>query len=69
MATYIDIQTYVIKKYGWIPQTCWIADVKEKFGIKVRPAPNRKGPMRENPCPPEKRPAIEEAMRRLGMIK
>lgn len=69
MSTYIKIQTYVANKYGWIPQTCWIADAKEKCGLKVSPAPNREGKERMNPCPPDKLVAIREAFEFFGMIK
>lgn len=54
MATYLDIQIYVVKKYGWTTKECWIADVKEMSGIIVDPAPNRKGRERANPCPSKK---------------
>ena len=29
MATYHEIQEYVEAKYGFVPNTCWIAEVKE----------------------------------------
>jgi len=69
MATYPQIQEWVISKYGWEPRKCWIAHVKELCGLEVKPAPNRKGAERANPCPSQKRPAIEEALRQLGMVK
>ena len=28
MATYKQIQDWVKKQYGFVPKTCWIADVK-----------------------------------------
>ena len=68
MATHLDIQTYVAKKYGWTPKSCWIAHVKEISGIIVDPAPNRKGKERANPCPLSKLPAIQEALRNYRMI-
>ncbi len=69
MATYLDIQVYVISKYGWTPETCWIADAKRKCGLPVKDAPNRKGEFPVNPCPHEKLPALKEAFRHFGMIK
>jgi len=40
--------------------------VKSEFGLTGRVAPNRiDAKNRKHPCPPEKRPVIEEAMRRL----
>ena len=41
MATYQQIQTWVKQKYGFVPKTCWIAQVKEKFGLHVRLVVNR----------------------------
>jgi hypothetical protein len=69
MATYKEIQSAVKNKYGFQPKTCWIADVKASFGQTTRQAPNRISPLtREQPCPPEKRAAIEETLRKFGMI-
>jgi hypothetical protein len=69
MATYTQIQLFVAEKYGWIPETCWIADVKRKCGLPAKDAPNRKSNESVKPCPPEKRRAIEEAFRYFGMIE
>jgi hypothetical protein len=63
------IQAFVKEKYGFSVKTCWIAHVKELSGLEVKPAPNRKGPERLNPCPPNKRKAIEEALKHFGFIK
>jgi hypothetical protein len=68
MATYKQIQAYVMNHFGWTPETCWIADVKSSLGISMRKAWNRKGEERVKPCPPEKRHAIEEALRHFRMI-
>jgi hypothetical protein len=69
MATYRQIQEYVKSKYGFLPKTCWIADVKERAGLSVGPAWNRRGKTRQVPCPPEKVRHIMEALRHFGMIK
>jgi len=68
MATYKQIQSWVRQRYGFLPETCWIADCKEKNGLEVRRAPNRAGAGRMVPCPDDKREAIEEAFRYFGMI-
>jgi hypothetical protein len=68
MATYKQIIAYVRRNHGFVPKTCWIAHVKEMNGLKTRPAWNRQGWERQVPCPEEKRPAIEDAMRHFGMI-
>ena len=69
MNTYNEIQAFVVKKHGWTPQTCWIAHAKALCGLAVIPAQNRKGKARLNPWPPDKLPAIREAMKAIGMLK
>lgn len=61
MKTYKQIQEEVKKKHGFLPKTCWIADVKEKCGYPVRRAWNRKG-KRTYPCPKSKFQAIKETL-------
>lgn len=69
MATYPEIQSYVKQKYGFVPETCWIAHAKKKCGLPVRAAPNRIDPnKRVKPCPEDKFPMIKEAFKHLGMI-
>jgi hypothetical protein len=69
MAIYKDIQAWVNQQYGFVPQTCWIAHVKELSGLPVEKAPNRKGDDRMKPCPPEKIESIRAAFRHFGMMK
>jgi hypothetical protein len=69
MATYKEIQEWVKKHYGFVPKTCWIADVKERCGFPVKPAPNRLNKnKRKHPCPANKVFAICQALRFFGMI-
>ena len=68
MATYKQIQTWVKQKYGFVPKTCWIADVKHQCGLPMRQAPNRKDAGRVYPCPAEKKQVILDALRHFGMI-
>ena len=69
MATIKEIQSFVKSTYGFVPKSCWIADVKEICGIYVKPAPNRRHlDKRENPCPLEKVNAIKDALRHFKMI-
>jgi hypothetical protein len=69
MATYPEISKYVGVVFGWKPKTCHIADVKASFGLTTRVAPNRLDPTsRAYPCPIEKRPFIEAALRHFKMI-
>ena len=54
MATYKQIQDWVKQQYGFTPETCWIAHVKNLSGLPMRKALNRQGVERVRPCPPEK---------------
>jgi len=67
-ARYKDIQKYVKDKHGFVPKTCWIADVKEKCGLPVKRAPNRVDSQRKNPCPKNKIQPIEDALKYFGLI-
>jgi len=68
-ARYRDIANHVKAGNGYTVKTCWIADIMEQNGLKVRRAPNRiDSQHRENPCPIEKREAITEALRHFGVI-
>ncbi len=70
MATYKEIQQAVKKKYGFVPETCWIAHILSDYGLTTRKAPNRIHPNRRAvPCPEEKRKPIENVMRSLGVLK
>jgi hypothetical protein len=66
--TYIDIQAHVRAQYGFTPRTGWIAHVKELNGLSLRPTHNRGSSARAIPCPAERRPAIEEALRHFGLL-
>lgn len=69
-ATYNNIKQYVFDKYGFNVSNLYIAQVKEKCGIKERENYNKsknediKQPM----CPMEKEEAIKEAFRYFQMI-
>jgi hypothetical protein len=69
MATYAEIQKFVQRRHGFIPKTGWIVHVKEVHGVSTLRGANRARRDREiEPCPPEKREAIEEALRHFGVI-
>ena len=69
MSTYREIQDFVQRHHGFIPKTSWIAHVKTLRGSPTRRAANRAGRGRRVvPCPPEKREAIEQALRHFGLI-
>jgi len=63
MPTIKQIQNYVKNKYGYLPKSCWIADVKEQMGIEVKIAHNRENEMyRKHPCPKNKIEQLKEAI-------
>jgi hypothetical protein len=69
MATDAEIQKFVQHNHGFIPKMGWIAHVKEVHGIPTLRGANRARRDRDiEPCPPEKREAIEEALRHFGMM-
>ncbi len=69
MATYSEITEWIKRRHGFTPQTCWIADVKSAHGLTRGQAPNRISPRSKmKPCPPNRRAAIEEALRHFEMV-
>lgn len=69
MATYRDIAQQVKQADGFVPKPCWIAHVLSGHGLTRRQAFNRiNSDRRTNPCPPQKRAAIERALMRLGIV-
>jgi len=69
VATHKQIQSYVRETYGYTPETCWIAHVKELCGLPVRRASNRKSEARMNPCPPDKQQDVIKALEHLGALE
>jgi hypothetical protein len=69
MATDAEIQKLVQHHRGFIPKRGWIAHVKEAHGIPtLRGAKQARRTRDIEPCPPEKREAIEEAFRHFSMM-
>lgn len=68
MATYQQINDFVMENHGYTVSTCWIAHIKERQGLPVRRSWNRQGNGRENPCPATKQESITEALRYFRMI-
>jgi hypothetical protein len=66
--TYREIRAYVYSRHRFSPRTGWIAHVKELSGLTLRQTHNRRSPARVDPCPPERPPAIEEALRHFGVL-
>lgn len=69
MATDVEIQKFVQRRHGFIPKTGWIAHVEDVHNIPtLREAKRARRDRAVEPCPPEKREAIEEALRHFGLI-
>jgi hypothetical protein len=59
----------VQRRHGFVPKTGWIAHVKDVHNIPtLREAKRARRDRAVEPCPPEKREAIEEALRHFGLI-
>lgn len=69
IATYPEIQEYIKKKYGLNVSNLYIAQIKNKIGIKERKNYNiGEGKSRIPTCPPEKEAAIMDAFRYFNLI-
>lgn len=69
-ATYNNIKQYVFDKYGFKVSNLYIAQVKEKCGIKERGNYNKpkNNDSKQPNCPIEKEEAIIDAFRHFQMI-
>lgn len=64
MATYKQIQDFVKSKYNYTVKTCWIADIKNLYGLTKRQSPNRIDSVkRKYPCPEKSVEHIKDAFR------
>jgi hypothetical protein len=69
MATDAQIQKFVQHQHGFVPKMGWIVHVKEVHGIPtLRGASRARRHRAVEPCPPDKREAIEEALRHFGLM-
>ena len=69
-ATYGDIKAYVLEKFGLKVSSLYIAQTKDKCGIKERENYYiGEGKSKELICPSEKEQAIMDAFRHFGMLK
>ena len=64
MPTHSEIQKFVQRHHGFIPKPAWINHVKVVWGLPTRHAGRGR---RVVPLPPEKREAIEQALRHFGL--
>ncbi len=70
-ATYDEIKAYVKEQTGLSVSSLYIAQVKEKLGIKERKCYNKakSTDVKKPKCPPEKEKAIRAALECFGMIQ
>ena len=62
-ATDQEIQKWVVRQHGFVPESAWITRCKEEFGL----AAPENAPQ-ETPCPPDKVAAIKQAFRHFGLL-
>jgi len=62
-ATDQEIQKWVKRQHGFVPESAWITHCRELFGIAASGTAAS-----ENPCPPEKVAAIKQAFRHFGLL-
>jgi len=62
-ATDQEIQKWISRQHGFVPESAWIAHCKELFGLS---APGTSA--NENLCPPERAEAIKQAFRHFGLL-
>jgi hypothetical protein len=62
-ATDQEIQKWISRQHGFVPESAWLLHCKEQFGLA---APGTAP--KDNPCPSEKVAAIKQAFRRFGRI-
>lgn len=69
-ATYQEIKSYVLDKYGAKVSSLYISQIKRKNGLEVGESYNKaKTPGARVPnCPPEKEKYIEEALHHFQMV-
>ena len=66
MATYKEIQKKYKEKFNRTCKTCWIADVKERCGLSIKPTHKNE---RVVPCPEDKVEKVKEIFKEFGMLE
>ena len=64
--TYEQIKDYVQKTHGMKVSSLYVAQMKAECGLETQA--DRSGDKKQPKCPPEKREAILDAFRHLGLI-
>lgn len=65
MNTYKAVIDDIKQSHGRTMQPCWIADTKEKHGIKLC---SKRTTPRKHPCPAKWSPVIESVLRKFEII-
>jgi hypothetical protein len=58
-----EIQKWISRQHGFVPESAWIAHCKKMFGIEPSGTSNI-----ENPCPAQNVAAIKQAFRHFGLV-
>jgi hypothetical protein len=66
MNTYQAVIDDIKRSHGRTMKPCWIADTKERNGVVLR---SKRMTPRKITCPPKWRAAIENVLRKLGLIE
>jgi len=67
MTTHKRIQAETKRRFGFVPTTCWIADVKAEMALISREAANRVHPgSRKYRCSPDKRAGLRNVISALN---
>jgi hypothetical protein len=56
-ATNLEIQKWVARQHGFVPETAWIEHCRQLFGIIPAQSPEH-----ANPCPPEYQTALRQVL-------
>jgi hypothetical protein len=58
--TDVELQKWVVRHHGFVPQSDWIAHCKALLGAAATPTG-------DSTCPPDKQAAISQGLRALGL--
>ena len=64
-ATHLEIQKWIVRHHGFVPETGWIEQCKEAAGIAPAGTVITTS---TNPCPLERKPAIIQAFLHFGIL-
>ena len=62
LASTTEIQKWIVRNHGFVPESAWIEDCKHRYGVPTNQ------PLPLNPCPPDRRAAIKQAFEHFRML-